>query len=380
MKNFLSILVAVALSAISGAALAAGVAAPIQGGTSIGLSTGATNGVFDPSIADTASATRAWMCYSANNPSTLFPTINTNVQTTRLAYSDDAGATWTDDGVVNDITEATVSGQKITWTNEVCSLVYDPSAASGTQWKLFWFHYSVINGNPVFSNSWIAFKQASTPAGLASATEYKLFAGFAYNTANDTFEGATYSPVAGSPILSGSSFMSADCPAFTEPGATENSSTEVVIELNCPSSTAPRTVGLKCADPCTATSSGGWAFAGNPLNQADEAYFGTTALSGQDIYYEGTQPYLIVSPVGNQPVTGSYQGCMVFRFTNIDVGAIGRNALGFPEPVNLVGGTGDTFNGACTRAQNVTAAGWGYGQVTFTNGVPSFDIKLTGAQ
>jgi hypothetical protein len=389
MKKLLSIFVVAALSATSSTAFAAGMAAPIQGGTSVGLGTSnCAYGVFDPSIADTAALATAYMAYSCNNPSSSFPSSNPIVQSTRLASSSDNGATWTDLGVVvNAVTEGTTGLGNISWTNEVPSLVYDAAASSGTKWKLFWFHYSIINGARVFSNSWIAYKEADTPGDLVSATEIKLFAGNGYSSANNTFQGTTYSPVAGAPVLSGSSFMSSDCIAFTEPGAAASGSA-VYAALNCayPVATpAPhngtRTVLLKCADTCTASSAGSWAFAGVPVNNADANYFGSISLSGQDIYYEGTRAYISVSPVGNTPVTGAYQGCLIFQFTNIDVGAIARNSAGYPQPVNLVGGAAGSFNGACTRAQNVTAAGWGYGQISFSASLfPTFNFYLTGAQ
>lgn len=360
-------------------ALAAGTVASINGGTSIRLSTGAAYGVFDPSIADTATGTRAWMSYTANNPSLLFPSSNPIVQSTRLAYSDDAGATWKDAGVVvNAVTEATTVLGKISWTNEVSSLVYDAAAPSGSRWKLFWLHYAIINGVRQFSDSWIGYKNASQPTGLASANEIKLFAGTGYDTANNNLNGTTASPVGGAPGLFGSRFQSSDCAAFSEPGATASGSA-VYIALNC-SATAVRTVLLKCADPCTASYAGGWAFSGNPLTASDSTFFGTTALSGQDIFYEGGNAYLIVSPVGNSPISGAYQGCLVFQFTNIAVGAISR-INGNPQPVQLVGGDVGSFNGACTRAQHVTAAGYAYGEIAFSAAMfPTFNIYLTGSR
>ena len=67
---------------------------------------------------------------------------NQRTITTRLAYSDDQGATWTDLGSrINDISEPPAGSKAQTWVNEVSSLVYDPYAPQPERWKLFWHHY-----------------------------------------------------------------------------------------------------------------------------------------------------------------------------------------------------------------------------------------------
>jgi hypothetical protein len=317
------------------------------------------------------------MSYTANNPSSRFPSSNPIVQSIRLAYSDDAGANWTDAGViVNAVKEATTALGNISWTNEVSSLVYDAAAPIGSRWKLFWHHYAIINGVPQYSDSWIGYKKASSVTGLARATEIKLFAGTGYNTANNSLNGTTASPVGGAPVLFASGLNNTDCATFSEPGATANGSA-IYIALHCSGAT-DRTILLKCADPCTANSAGGWVFSGTPLTASDSTFFGTTALSGEDIFFQGSTAYLIVSPVGNTPVVGAYQGCLVFQFTNIDTGTISR-VNGNPQPVELVDGDAGSFNGACTRAQNVTAAGYAYGEIAFSPRLfPTFNFYLTG--
>ena len=73
-----------------------GLGAANQLGTPVTIPGVAERGIFDPSIAATPLGQRAWMSYSAVNPSRRFPDRNTRVIGTRLAYSDDAGATWND--------------------------------------------------------------------------------------------------------------------------------------------------------------------------------------------------------------------------------------------------------------------------------------------
>src|SRR5436309_2204105 len=62
------------------------------------------SGAFDPSLADTQPGARAWMSYSAVDPSPRWGMENSRTETIRLAYSDDRGAQWRDAGVrVNEI-------------------------------------------------------------------------------------------------------------------------------------------------------------------------------------------------------------------------------------------------------------------------------------
>lgn len=357
----------------------------VSNGTSIGLNV-STFGVFDPSIADTPAATRAWMSYSAVNASALYSE-NNRVITTRLAFSDDAGKTWTDAGViVNDLTEGQRGSNDITWINEVSTLVYDATADSSARWKIFWQHYPVINGVLQGARGWIAYKASDTPQNLASATEKKLWAGVLYDSANNVAGGTTDSPVGGGPLIGMSQFGLQRCLAMTEPGGLANSSA-VFLAWNCLQSAPPpnppsriitETDLLVCAQPCTPENPASWVLGGVPLTPLDDLYFGTLRISGQDIFFDGATAYLLVSPVGSAPVPGAYQGCFEFQFIDLANGKILRDLSGHPQIVNQVQGAFGTFNGSCTFGQNVTDAGFAYGQIlTFTPN-PIFNIFLAG--
>src|SRR5437899_1198386 len=123
-----------------------GLGAANQLGTPVTIPGVAERGIFDPSIAATPLGQRAWMSYSAVNPSRRFPDRNTRVIGTRLAYSDDAGATWNDAGsTVNETKDVALGSKAGTWVSEVSSLVFDPAAPPEERWKLFWHHYLHVN-------------------------------------------------------------------------------------------------------------------------------------------------------------------------------------------------------------------------------------------
>lgn len=360
-------------------------------GKPIALRPAGSEGIFDPSLADTPQGQRAWMSFSAVDPSPRWPTRNTRTVTTRLAYSDDRGATWTDLGqVVNGISETATGSKAQTWNNEVSSLVYDPFAPETERWKLFWHHYLYINEKGAFQNGWIAYKAASTPQGLRDAMEVKLFAGRGYNAANDNRFGATGSPLAGRPLvrLNELSKDLALCVAPSEPSAIATSS-GLYLSLSCYepkgfpliamlTGEAEPVVGLlKCDAPCHPSRAGAWRYIATLLRPGDAQASGGDHYSASDLFAQGDKFYVIASPVSNKPWKGSYNGCHVFRFTDIATGRLESDGI-HPRILERIAVRAGSFNGACSYAQAVTAIGFAYGQVRFGPGRPYFQIFQTG--
>lgn len=350
--------------------------------TPIGLPQVSASGIFDPSLADTKAGARAWMAYSAVDPSPRWPEKNTRTITTRLAYSDDRGDSWSDLGVaVNPISEAAAGREERTWSNEVASLVFDPAAPSDARWKLFWHHYPAIGEDRQFQHGWIAYKRASTPEGLATATEIKLFGGKAYDSINDTKSGRTGSPVAGPPRIRVAGVGAPDCIALSEPGAMATPS-GIYMAVGCfafqliPPRVVGRIILLKCAAPCNPENEGSWRLVGTLLTEDDAKSFSANNFSAADLFMQGEKAYVAVSPVGSRPVPGAYQGCYVFQFSALDSGTLER-ADGKPKIVKEIRGTPGSFNGACAYAQNATAAGFLYSEIRFADR-PIFQIFKTG--
>lgn len=365
-----------------------------QLGRQISLGAVSEGGIFDPSLADTAPGREAWMSYSAVDPSSRWPRQNKRSVTTRLAYSNDAGATWTDVGYrINNSKDVTIASKAGTWNSEVPSLVFDPSAPEEERWRLFWHHYLQVNGDGQFQNGWIGYKNAATPQGLRSAREIKLFGGKAYNTANDEESSDTGSPLGGRPVIKIEK-LSPDlnmCVALSEPGAMATPS-GLYLSLVCYRPKIANPIGLlgigmfgvtsnvillKCDAPCHAASSGAWKYVATVMTADDAKSAGFESYSASDLFGQNNRAYLIVSPVTNGPFPNSYNGCRVFRFANLATGELERNH-GNLQPITEIHGVPGSFNGACTYQPAVTASGFMYSQLKIVNSAPHFQIYQTG--
>jgi hypothetical protein len=331
---------------------------------------GGTDGVFDPSLSFDPVAKTLWMSYSALNPSPLWPTQNTRALSTRIAFSNDHGATFADSGIVvnqiNDVTLPLAAPNNAgTWMQEVSSLVYDSSAGASEKWRLFAHHYLMINGTPHQEHSWISFKKAASPQALAGATEFKLFAGAGYDTSNNSLGGSSGSPVGGAPLITLSALFSglASCVGFTEPGAMATPSA-LYLSLTCkevPSGVAQsRVILLRCAQPCDPLQSSSWALIGTLFSHANAVSAGYKDFDGASLYQQNGSYFMLVSPTSDQPVADAYNGCLVYQFSNIDLGQM--------QPTMSVYGTANSFNGACTFNENATGSGILYSEINTSSG------------
>jgi len=367
-------------------------AASQSSGKLIALRPTGSSGIFDPSIADTKSGQRAWMSYSAVDPSPRWPDKNTRTITTRLAYSDDRGASWTDLGkVVNPISEPPGSDAQ-TWNNEVSSLVFDPYAPASERWKLFWHHYLYINDKGRFQHGWIGYKAAAKPEELASAREVKLFVGRAYNKDNDNQFGATGSPLAGAPLVDLHQ-LNHDldlCIAPSEPSAIAAES-GIYVALSCYQPKAPGPLAmlmggavpivalLKCDAPCQPSRAGAWRYVAKLLTPDDAKAVDFDKYTASDLFTQDGKYYLMVSPTSNKPWNSAYNGCHIFRFSNIANGQL-ETDVGHPTILKRVGDGSNSFNGACTYAQAASVSGFVYGQIKMVGRRPYFQIFQTGQQ
>ncbi len=383
-------LVFVVLVAWSGALLGSAQ----QVGTLVSIPAVAHGGIFDPSLAATPPGQRAWMSYSAVNPSPRWPGRNTRTISTRLAYSDDAGATWTDGGSrINDVNDVAIGSQAGTWVNEVSSIVFDPFAPTEGRWKLFWHHYLQVEGKGQLQNGWIGFKSAATPLKLRGAREIKLFGARGYNRANDNLGAVTGAPLGGAPVIKVHELSKdlSSCLALSEPGAMATRS-GIYLSLTCYQPKVASPIGLlglglfgisdsvillKCTSPCRPTSPGAWRFVATLLTVDDAKAAGFIAYSAPALFAQHGSSYLIASPITNQPGENSYNGCQVFRFANLESGQLERDHA-MPRVIQEVQGGPGTFNGACTYQPSVTASGFMYSQLKISGSTPFFQIFQTG--
>jgi hypothetical protein len=330
------------------------------------------HGIFDPSIALDSGNGRLWMSYSSADPSAMWPA-NVNVIATHLAYSDDHGNTWTSSSsgeLINDYSDVTLPpsapNNAGTWVNEVSQLIYDPGAIPAERWKILWHHYLLINNVRHFEHGWIGMKTASTPEGLATATEIKLFGGYLYDSANDTAGGTTRSPVGGAPQIQLDTALdpALNTCVFSEPGMYATNSALYVSLLCVRLSDTNHLIALfKCTSACTTGSA--WSYLGTALQNSDAAAFGyDTGFSASGMFESGGNVYLVATPVqtSGAPWPDYYSGCRIFRFANIDSAQLQLSG-GMPAPVGSVNGTQWSFNGACAYHASANLSGMLYSEV-----------------
>ena len=321
----------------------------------ITFSGGGGLGIFDPSVAKDPSTSRVWMSYSAVDPSVFYSTDLYWAVSIRLAFSDDNGATWQDGGsVVAPYTETAVGPMTVTagqapldtgsagiWQSETSSLVYDPGALAGEEWKLIWFQYLNADLTNYFLDySWIAIKTAATPLGLAAATPVKLFGGFGIQPEGGNINSPVFSPV-------GESLSDLTYCLFAEPGLAATD-TAVYLSIFCIDVSTPEEnlLHFKCDSPCDMTDAAGWEYLGKLLTPAD-----ASAATGRDHYQapaivqQGGRSYLIATPV-DTTLGSRYDGCRVYEFTDIDVSDLVRSGPDLVE-VTAANGEADLHNGAC---------------------------------
>ena len=65
------------------------------------------------------------------------------------------------------------------------------------------------------------------------------------------------------------------------------------------------------------------------------------------------------------PFDGFYNGCLVFKFTNLETASLQR-VNGVPATISKVNGDAGSFNGACTYWTGATHSGIVYSQLSTT--------------
>ncbi len=312
-------------------------------------------GIFDPSLARDSATGRLWMAYSEVSDSAMWPGQNDNIRT-RMAWSDDAGASWTDAGVVINPSQDVALPlpppfNAGTWNNEVPAIVEDPGAPAGDRWKLLWHHYLWVNGARVFQHGWIAMKTAPAPSGPWSA-ERKLFVGSLYDPVNDATIGPPEVRV---------DALHADLAATlvcSEPGLLATPDALYVIMLCAEGlSTNGRIALLKLPH-----ASPGWQYRGSPLvNAVDGPPFGCHGFSAPELFVQGATVRLIVTP----QMSDIYRGTTVFTVADLDAGTLLRSA-GLPVAALEFTGTAGSHNGAAGYAAQATACGILYSEALLT--------------
>jgi hypothetical protein len=327
-----------------------GTPAPATGAQRITFDGVGALGIFDPSVTRDPDTGRLWMSYSEVG-------ISANAAWgvgIRLAWSDN-GRDWIDAGLVSPFHDVTV-GPLTTLPGEPAIPASTPGtgqSAAGERWKLLWFQVLWANNQPYFTDySWIAMKAAATPADLVAATPVKLFSGYLASSDGEANAAPAYAPIGGPAeiALETRDPELAHC-VFAEPGLVATAS-GLFLSIDCQSvetSVVPYVTLLSCSYPgCDVTAATNWHYIGRVLAPADAQAvssqykgYSASALAEQDGDY-----YLLATPVDT---TGDrYDGCRVFRFTDLASGTLARVG-GLPLTVAQVTGLSGSHHGACAH-------------------------------
>ncbi len=327
-------------------------------------------GIFDASMEKDPSSSTIWMSFSAVDPSVQWPTENPHTISTHLAHSNDAGKTWIYDKKLNSTKDITLPFASPfnagTWSSEVSNLVYDPGANSSQRWKLFWHHYLLVGGDRQFASGWVAYKAASSPLDLDSATELKLFGSKDYDANNDDVNWPTLPPVGGAPKinLSNLNVNLNSCSVFSEPALVATSN-KLYFSAMC-GSAAPadnRIFLLSCNSPCDVTNSANWHFVSVLLDNSIAASLGYEKFSAPELFVNKDGDYVLsVAPVSNSPFADAYGGCLFFKFVNLAAGVL-QTKKSLPQIISKFSGTKNSHNGMCTYDKASTNGGFIYGEV-----------------
>lgn len=316
-------------------------------------------GVFDASLAH-GEGLRIWMSYSAvelpADGSRLTP-INT-----RIAYSDDSGATWQDSGLlVNESHRVELpddsQATEAIWLHEVSDLVYDPYAPTEARWILVWHQYlrAIPEGSQqqvnLYEHGWIAIRTAADPLGPWSEPK-KLFTGRLYSGIND----ASGLPAFKLNELYSSADELGNCATFTEPAVYANS-TRMYVTLKCPmSGDAGKIILLGCSHDFSDCE-----YLGDFLDDSEAARFGPAynGFSAPELVEVNGKVYLLATPTETDAKI--YRGCLVFRVADLDAGTL-EAENGTSTVVTRIEGQSGTFSGACSYNAASTESGIIYNQ------------------
>jgi len=295
----------------------------------------ANKGVFDPSVEYNKDGSKGWLVYSGleQEPEEINYHYPKYIHT-HLAKSIDGGKNWIFIKRINESKEGVISSPlfkkildlesdilKGTWHHEVPTLVHDPDDPGG-EWKLFWHKYFSIDRHfipgpdpitqqrhRILTHSWIMYKRASSPEGLATAEEIKLFAtGTAQTKAKYNFD--DYTGFKGITV-------------YSEPGSLYKDGVLYVTLswFSAGKRDQHRLILLASADHGKT-----WDYAGVVIDDDDARSLGRyVRFTGSALAEEDGRMFLLICPIKKRI---GYDGAYIFEFEDITKGKLKRNNKG----------------------------------------------------
>lgn len=301
-------------------------------------------GYGDPSLEYDSTTGTLWLAYSWLNTQISDPgppvVFDLGVRT-RLARSDDNGASFTFVRTVNDMQmESHPDTGVMGWsTHEVSTLVKEPSGS----WQILWLKYF----NPLGTVTGVDERQEFLYWRTTVATPDLL-------GDNSSIWGtfAATSPSWGAPYDFNTIPQLADCIIQTEPGLFAfNGETYLATSCLVADATGRRT-DLERIELLRQTQSG-YDYVGTILDSQDAADLGVDTIEQADISVaRDGSVILVVTPIilGADP---SHQGCRVFSFSDFATAAIARDTNGVAIPRAVITADGNSLGpGLCTYDAN----------------------------
>ena len=287
--------------------------------------TGSMNGIFDPSPFYRAGAGAGVMSYSS-------VAARTDIHT-RVATSDDGGASWTFVADANAAQAATVpvtndplcTGSCTgTLIHEVSTLVEDPSDTAERRYKLFSHRYLVLAGRPEvlrYDIGHLALQTAPAPEGPWTAS-----------TAAIGWAGTSPFSQANVPTVATDEPELADCLLLTEPAALVVDDT-LYLAAGCANGETLRVVLFSSSDHAAT-----FTYEGVLLEGEDGACLGgdVPAVNGAHLFELAGEVYLIATPARAFGSGTIYRGCSVMRVADLAGAEVERTAAGDPAIVRCV--------------------------------------------
>lgn len=316
---------------------------------------GAPAGIFDLSVEYPAGAPGGALTYSAVQA--------TNSISTRIAVSDDAGATWTYVGSVNQSEDTSVpvastsqkgcpgnvcSGRLI---HEVSSVVYDADEPDlQKRWKVFTHSYLVGTGDALYRDlGYIGLYTSSEPL-VPFTFEGKVLGWNSESTFSS--EGA---------LTNANSIQQlSDCILLTEPGALWRPGGVLDLAVGC--ATAQPNFPIRVELLRSFDHGKTFQYGGRLLEAADSYCLGGTRdqINAADLFFAGGKSYLVATPAGTIPGfpdTGYYRGCFVFPLATGGA-AVERDGNGAPVVTRVLDSSDGRFTGACSASDGASALGY----------------------
>lgn len=315
---------------------------------------GAPAGIFDLSIEYPPGAPGGALTYSAVQA--------TNSISTRIAVSDDDGATWTYVGSVNQSEDMTIAvaasspkgcpgnlcaGRLI---HEVSSVIYDADDPDASKrWKVFTHSYLVGTGDALYRDlGYIGLY--TSPDALQPFT----FAGKALG-----WNGESTFSSEGALTNANEIQQLSDCILLTEPGALWRPGGIIDLAIGC--ATAQPNFPIRVELLRSFDHAKTFQYAGRLLDPTDSYCLGGTRdqINAADLFFAGGKSYLVATPAGTIPGfsdTG-YRGCFVFPLATGGT-AIERDDNGAPVVERVLDSSDGRFTGACSSSEGASAMGY----------------------